>query len=62
MSIKVSSDRLKASMYFVALLRAIPSRSADWHLLKFSAALRCNSCLTLFAGMGFWGMLWSPYG
>ena len=56
MSVNVSSDRLKASMYFVALLRAIPSRSADWYLLKVSVALRCNSCRTLFAGMGFWGM------
>jgi hypothetical protein len=43
-------------MYFVAVLRAILSRFADWRLLKFSTVLKCNSCRTLFADMGFWGM------
>jgi hypothetical protein len=52
MSVRVSAELLKASIYFVALLRAILSRFADWFLLKLSATLKCNSCRTLLAGMG----------
>jgi hypothetical protein len=55
MSEKVNVDFLKASMYFPALLRAILSRFADWLLLKSTARQRRSSCLTLYAGIGFWG-------
>jgi hypothetical protein len=56
MSVRVRVELLKASMYFVALFRAILSRLADWLLLKLSATLKCNSCRILFAGIGFWGI------
>jgi hypothetical protein len=55
-SVRISSEVLKAWMYFVALLRAILSLVAVWLLLKLSATLKYNSCRTLFAGMGFWGI------
>jgi hypothetical protein len=51
-SVRVSVELLKALMYFVALLRAMPSLFAVSVLLKSSSTAKCSSWRILFAGKG----------
>ena len=53
---KVNEDRLKASIYFVALLREIRNRLAVCALLKLSEADLCKSFRIVGVESGVCGM------